>query len=587
MTIEPGRESLLRAAGLADLDAMMRAEAGKAVGWHRNREAVPLEIAVDGAVTKCFLKRVFKIPPKHSFWPLLRGRRGISQPRQEWTMLGELEKAAIPAMRRIAFGERRQWGMPIQAFVLVETVPMPFTLEHWLVPGFPRPASIDDRERGRLFHKLGGLIGRLHAAGFLWPDMVAKHIFADRVVGGTAAGHWRFCLIDVERMTRVATDDESRTVEARLTAKHLGALRKSLLPMALTEMDSRRFCAGYRRERTRNHQASGRKEPHSWPQIKKTWIDGKLAPRLPDDFEHPRRVTLSRHRGMIADARVAPLLIRAGLTNLKDVMAYQGGDNLQKPGLPPFRDRIRLELCDNVGDKGAGCNQKEPRIYYLKRFHKPPFREQLRRMRESRITMSSAWREVHFIKVLTLLGIPAARSVAFGQKMKGFREVASFSMTEEIRGESLEKLADLASNGDRAVPPWKERREIVRQLALVARRLHNHNLFHRDLYLCHVFLTHNADGGVVLHLLDLARMLANPACRRRWVVKDLAALDYSAPTPLVTRADRLRFLYHYLPNARESHSAVRELISLVGARVRRMAGHDRSRTDRFQRSKQA
>lgn len=573
MAIESGREPLLRAAGLADFDAMMRAEAGEAVGWHRHREAVPLEIAANGQVLQCFLKRVFKIPPKHSVWPLLRGRAGISQPRQEWRMLGELEQAGIPAMRRVAFGEERKCGVPVRAFVLVEKAPMPFTLEHWLVPGFPKPSPLDARLRARLFYELGGLIGRLHTAGFLWPDMVAKHIFTDRVVDGTQRGHWRFCLIDIERMTRGAADGSPQAVDARQTAKHLGALRKSLMPMALSLAECRRFCAGYRRETTR-----GVRSPGSLPRAKDAWIDNGLGPRLPDGYEHPRRITLSRHRGVLADARAVSRLKRAGLAGFKDVMAYQNGGELRKLGLPSYRDRIRLELTGDDGDT---------RVYYLKRFQRPPLCEQLRRMCESRIAMSSAWREVHFITVLTQLGIPTVRSVAFGQRMKGFWEVASFSMTEDVGGMSLERLANRSIGNGRDAPPWKERVEILRQLALVVRRLHEHDLFHRDLYLCHVFLTHNADGSVVLRLLDLARMLSRPVRRRRWMIKDLAALDHSSPAPLVTRADRMRFLYHYLPESRRSRSAVRELISSVQARARRMARHDQSRAGRFQRSQQA
>src|SRR5512140_2186936 len=95
--IEPACQPVLRAAGLTDFDAVMRAPGGTPVGWHRHRETVPLELTVDGRPKRYFLKRVYSVPPKHAFWPLVFGRPGRSQPRREWHALIELERAGIPA----------------------------------------------------------------------------------------------------------------------------------------------------------------------------------------------------------------------------------------------------------------------------------------------------------------------------------------------------------------------------------------------------------------------------------------------------------------------------------------------------------
>ena len=62
--IEPAYETALRAAGLADFDAMMRAAAGPPVGRHDCRETVPIEIAVDGHPRRFFLPPLAPLPQR-------------------------------------------------------------------------------------------------------------------------------------------------------------------------------------------------------------------------------------------------------------------------------------------------------------------------------------------------------------------------------------------------------------------------------------------------------------------------------------------------------------------------------------------
>lgn len=184
---------------------------------------------------------------------------------------------------------------------------------------------------------------------------------------------------------------------------------------------------------------------------------------------------------------------------------------------------------------------------------------------------------------LARLGIPTLRLVAFGEKMHGPWEKASFMMSEEIPGESLEKLADRVVTGQAAAPAWKDRVEIIRQLAMITALLHRHRLFHRDLYLSHVFWSRKADGSIVLWLIDLARMLEKPLRARRWLIKDLAALHYSSPVDLVTRADRRRFLYHYEAAFGRPGRLDGRLIAAVIRRSQRMSVHDTNRARRAAR----
>ncbi len=285
---------------------------------------------------------------------------------------------------------------------------------------------------------------------------------------------------------------------------------------------------------------------------------------------------------MFVDERALPWLRSLGIERFADVFDHRGGHSLDKPGLASHRDRIRLDVDDN-----------ESKTFYLKRYDRPPLIEQFRRIRDCGLKSSSAWREMHFIKRLSLLGIPTMQGVAFGQKMKGILEVRSFGITAGLPGASLETLVDRVRDDPAATPRPADRHEIIRQLGRIVRRLHTARLFHRDLYLCHIFLTPNADGGIVLRLIDLARMIEKPLRTRRWAIKDLAALAHSAPAGVVTRVDRLRFLYHYcgkqgLSACRQrDRREIRGLVADIGKRTRQMAQHDAHRAERHNAREQA
>jgi heptose I phosphotransferase len=559
---EPDWQAALRAARLDDFDAVMRAAAGPAASRHAARETAPVTIERDGEARRLFLKRVFRVPPRHALGPWVRFRAGRSQPMIEWEMLGRLSAAGIPAMRRVAWGERRRMGVPLQAFLMVEAAPMRRTLEEWLVPGFSRsdgrdgrtapseladPHELSEPLRRRLVRDLGRLVGELHGAGFRWPDIAAKHVFAEPRGEG-----WRFCLIDVERMRLASPEAPPFTDFDRLL--------RSFWPLAISPRDLARFAAGYVSANDLSPMArAGRRRVRSWrPRL-------EPMPRLPDDYEHPRAMPIVRGGRMMVDGRMAPALREIGLCDMGSLFAFAGGERLDKPGLRGYRERFRVALRD--GPSGCGT-------VYLKRYRSPPFREQLRRIGEWGAGLSSAGREAKCIKKLLEIGVPTMRLLAFGQKMRGPMERRSFILTAAVAGESLERMAQggAIDAGDR--------REIVRQLALIARLMHGRSLFHRDLYLSHVFCARNRNGEIVLTLIDLARMIERPLFPSRWRIKDLAALDYSAGRA-ASRTDRLRFLYHYLPTPAD-RTQIRRLSRVVRERADRMTRHDARRRRRLE-----
>ncbi len=249
-------------------------------------------------------------------------------------------------------------------------------------------------------------------------------------------------------------------------------------------------------------------------------------------------------------------LIDNGLCDLGALLEMPGANRLDKRGLASWRQCLVLTL--NTPDGEQKC--------YLKRFVQPPLRQQIRILLAG--LASTAEVEFHWIRELTNLGIGAPQVVAFGSRRNGFREVSSLLLTAELNGESLEKwLPRRAASLDRNM-----KRNLSQILAALVAKLHNAGLVHRDLYMSHIFIATKGENDLDLSLIDLQRVVRHRWRRWRWIVKDLAALNYSTPSSAATNADRVRWLKLYL-NKRSVSANQRDLVRAVVRKTGRIARH--------------
>jgi heptose I phosphotransferase len=87
------------------------------------------------------------------------------------------------------------------------------------------------------------------------------------------------------------------------------------------------------------------------------------------------------------------------------------------------------------------------------------------------------------------------------------------------------------------------------KLAQLSANLHGAGLCHRDYYLCHFIIQKKAfnEGQLELILIDLHRMLQNQTHESSAVMKDIAALVFSAKDAGFNDDDWALFKQHYLP----------------------------------------
>lgn len=164
-------------------------------------------------------------------------------------------------------------------------------------------------------------------------------------------------------------------------------------------------------------------------------------------------------------------------------------------------DDPRITIWRSIAERENGVLDFEPEPGRRTRWHIKRFRSPDR---------GAARREAAGIGYLVAAGISTVPLVAWG----GLTDGRSFIISEDLRG---------YVPADRMGGPGPD----LRGIAAVAARLHNFGLHHRDLYLCH-FLVHETRADV--RLIDAGRVKRLPGWpwTRRWIVKDLAQLHYSA-----------------------------------------------------------
>jgi tRNA A-37 threonylcarbamoyl transferase component Bud32 len=115
-----------------------------------------------------------------------------------------------------------------------------------------------------------------------------------------------------------------------------------------------------------------------------------------------------------------------------------------------------------------------------------------------------------------------------------------------------------------------ERADLLESLGVVVARLHAAGWYHRDLYLQHFVLPEHSEREFVL--LDVGRARREDSPRRRWFVKDIAALLHSSPLN-ITRAERLRFLEGWLSERAPERDALRRWARAIQRKEARIAAH--------------
>ena len=572
METRPQYRRLLTDNELDSFENVMGWRGGQVRSKHRIRNTVRMLLFDGDEPVIAFLKRNYKVPAKHVVLDWLRGRSAVGQPIKEAAAIKMLEDRGIGVMESMAFGQRSRVGWPTESFILVKAVPATDNIEDWLRKLDPwRSDAAGLTRRRALLYQLGELVWRIQRSSVSMPDLVAKHIHArdDSAPEGDtgirprhADVRFRFYLIDVER---AGESDDVQKLRGQLKT-----LIRSMVRAGITGSDLMRFVRGYLDSVARDDRRAFRvllEEEFAWAEGLARRLRAQLrsAGRRPDELPNPADDQYIRFGRMVVNKAFVSALQHNGLMGMADAFSFSRGVRLDKPGLG-HRERIRAVLDDPEGGQ---------KILFLKRYNRPPLRAQIRRVAAGMVWHGTAWREFQAIKALSAGGIPTMRLVAVGERMQGPIERRSFVATEGVPGESLEQWIPRNLGAPDPSLGARRRHEATRRLARLVQQMHSLGVCHRDLYLSHVFVVPCGDGSLTFRFIDLQRVHRFAAWRRRrWLVKDLAALHYSSPSGTITVTDRIRFLREYLDLPRLGRDG-RKWMLQVRRKAERMARHNR------------
>ena len=225
-----------------------------------------------------------------------------------------------------------------------------------------------------------------------------------------------------------------------------------------------------------------------------------------------------------------PLFAREGTVD--DFLAIEGRPYREAAG----RKTLRFE--------------RDGRGFFIKCHWGVGWGEILKNLVSLRLPVLGASNEWRAIWALEELGVDTMRLAAYGEQGLNPASRRSFVITDELTDiESLETWAPRFLQGPQTPARIRLKHALIRKLAQISRRLHTHGINHRDYYLCHFLL--DLSGGepaperLRLFLIDLHRVQIRRRTPRRWVVKDVAGLFFSAMDLGLSSRDLFRFMRIY------------------------------------------
>jgi hypothetical protein len=172
--------------------------------------------------------------------------------------------------------------------------------------------------------------------------------------------------------------------------------------------------------------------------------------------------------------------------------------------------------------------------------------------------------EARGYQALERAGIPSVDVVGWGRLADG----RSCFVTLDLAGyDAADKLIG------RGVTTFVK---LLTPTADLAAKLHEANLHHRDLYLCHFFAKSSPVEDPGVRLIDAARVgrLGSFLTRGRWIVKDLAQFWYSTLALPATDDQRRAWLARYAQRRRLKPAEVDRLRKAIERKVKWIARHD-------------
>lgn len=179
------------------------------------------------------------------------------------------------------------------------------------------------------------------------------------------------------------------------------------------------------------------------------------------------------------------------------------------------------------------------RAYFVKMHFGVGWKEIFKNIFQWRLPVLGAQNEVFALRKLenyhftpTLIG--------YGWRGNNPATQQSFIITTAL--ENTISLEDFCRDWQRHPPTLQKKWTLIKQIAHIAKVMHEKGVNHRDFYLCHFLLNKNTSH---LYVIDWHRAQIRREVPLRWKIKDIAGLFFSAMDAGLTQRDLWRFMRAY------------------------------------------
>jgi hypothetical protein len=175
MHVDPAYREALQACGLDSVQAVLRRLSGRVVAWSRTTDT--LHVNGPGRTPGFFVKRYHYTPWRKRVRGFFRGTFfGEHRGRAEFRWLNAMRTLGIPAVRPVAWGERRVAHFVSACFLITEEVPEAVNLTTFAASVADGSRPLRPAQRREMALRLADQLAAMHGAGFAHGQLFWRNI---------------------------------------------------------------------------------------------------------------------------------------------------------------------------------------------------------------------------------------------------------------------------------------------------------------------------------------------------------------------------------------------------------------------------